>query len=118
MERELICICCPIGCHLKVNIEENKVAGNGCKRGLDYGIKEVKNPVRILTTTVKVKNGELPLIPVKTKGEIPKDLLFKCMEELKKVELIAPIKIGDVVISNILGTGIDVISCRDVKNLK
>lgn len=116
MEKELICICCPIGCHLKVNIEENKVTGNSCKRGLDYGLSEVTNPVRVITTTVKVKDGEYNLLPVKTKGEIPKGLIFDCMEELKKVEVTAPIKIGDIVISNILNTEIDIISCKDVQD--
>lgn len=114
MEKELICICCPMGCHLKVNIEENTVSGNGCKRGKDYGINELTNPVRVITTTVKVNNGELSVIPVKTKGEVPKGLIFKCMEELKKVEVNAPINVGDVVLSNILDTGIDIISCRNI----
>ncbi|MGG7144539.1 DUF1667 domain-containing protein [Clostridium nigeriense] len=113
MEKELICICCPIGCHLKVNIEENKVIGNGCKRGINYGLSELTNPVRVVTTTVKVRGGENILLPVKTKGEIPKELIFKCMEELKNIEVIAPIKIGDIIVSNILNTGIDIVSCRD-----
>jgi CxxC motif-containing protein len=102
-----------MGCHLKVNVEENKVTGNSCKRGLDYGLSEVTNPVRVITTTVKVKDGDHNLIPVKTKGEIPKGLIFDCMEELKKVEVTAPIKIGDIVIANILNTGIDIVSCRE-----
>lgn len=117
MEKELICICCPMGCHLKVNIEENKVSGNGCKRGIDYGLNEVTNPVRVITTTVKVNNGELSVLPVKTNGEIPKGLIFKCMEELKKVEVNAPISIGDIVLSNILDTGINIVSCRDLKKV-
>ncbi|MDU5111695.1 MAG: DUF1667 domain-containing protein, partial [Clostridium sp.] len=109
MEKELICICCPIGCHLKVSIEENKVSGNGCKRGIDYGLTEVTNPVRVITTTVKVNNGEISVLPVKTKGEIPKGLIFNCMEELKKIEVTPPINIGDIVLANILETGIDVV---------
>ncbi|MGG7057037.1 DUF1667 domain-containing protein [Clostridium tertium] len=113
MEKELICICCPMGCHLKVNIEENKVTGNGCKRGINYGLSELTNPVRVITTTVKVKDGENILLPVKTKGEIPKGLIFKCMEELRNIEVTAPIKIGDIIVSNILNTGIDIVSCRD-----
>ena len=91
MEKELICICCPRGCHLKVNIEENKVTGNSCKRGERYGVTEVTNPVRVVTTTVKVNNGELDVLPVKTKGEIPKNLIFQCMDVIKKVEVNAPI---------------------------
>ena len=117
MDKELICICCPRGCHLKVNIEENKVSGNSCKRGESYGLTEVTNPVRVVTTTVKVNNGELKVLPVKTKGEIPKSLIFQCMDVIKKIEVNAPIKIGDVIIENILDTGIDVVSCRNLKKV-
>ena len=110
MDKNLICICCPMGCHLKVNIEENKVSGNGCKRGIDYGISEITNPVRVITTTVKVKEGELPVLP--------KELNFKCMEELKKLEVVAPVSVGEVILKDILGTGIDIVSCRDIKSIK
>lgn len=115
MEKELICICCPRGCHLKVNIEENKVTGNSCKRGESYGLNEVTNPVRVVTTTVKINNGEIDVLPVKTKGEIPKSLIFKCMDVLKNIEVNAPIKIGDIIVENILDTGIDIVSCRNLK---
>lgn len=116
MEKELICICCPKGCHLKVNIEENNVTGNGCKRGAEYGINEVTNPVRVVTTTAKVMDGVLPVVPVKTKEPIPKGLNFKCMEVINKCTVEAPVKIGDIVVKNILGTGIDVVACRNVES--
>lgn len=114
MEKELICICCPNGCHLKVEAEANKVTGNTCPRGIEYGINEVTHPVRVITSTVKVKNGQLPVVPVKTKEPIPKDLNFKCMEEINKATITAPVKIGDVVIENVLGTGIDIIATRNL----
>ena len=115
MEKELICICCPKGCHLKVNINENKVIGNGCRRGEEYGINEVTNPVRVVTTTVKVKNGTIPVVPVKTKEPIPKGLNFKCMHEINKTVVTAPVKLGDVIIKNVLGTGVDIVACRNVE---
>lgn len=115
MEKELICISCPNGCHLKVDAEANKVTGNKCPRGVEYGINEVTHPVRVITSTVKVKNGHIPVVPVKTKTAIPKELNFKCMEEIDKVTFKAPIKIGDVVIENVLGTGVDVVATRNVK---
>ncbi|GAB6169603.1 DUF1667 domain-containing protein [Clostridium carnis] len=115
MVKELICICCPMGCHLKVDIENNKVTGNTCKRGEQYGINEVTNPVRVITTTVKVSEGELPVVPVKTNGAIPKDLNFKCMEALNKIKVEAPVKLGDIISKNILNTGIDVIATRDIE---
>lgn len=115
MEKELICICCPKGCHLKVDAENKSVQGNGCNRGIEYGINEVTNPVRVITSTVKVENGELPVVPVKTNNPIPKGLNFKCMEEINKVTIKAPVKIGDVVIKDVLGTGVDIVATRNVQ---
>ena len=115
MEKELICIVCPKGCHLKVDAEAKSVTGNGCPRGFEYGINEVTNPVRVITSTVKVENGELAVVPVKTNNAIPKELNFKCMEEINKAVATAPVKIGDVVIENVLGTGVDVVVTRNVK---
>jgi len=115
MIKELICISCPMGCHLKVNTETKEVTGNTCKRGEIYGINEVTNPVRVITTTVKVKDGELPVIPVKTKAPIPKELNFKAMEVLNSIELQAPISMGDIIVKDILGTGVDVVATRNLK---
>lgn len=115
MEKEIICICCPKGCYLKVNIDENTVTGNSCERGAEYGINEVTNPVRIITSTVKVENGESPVVPVKTKKPIPKALNFKCMEDIDKCMVKAPVKIGDIIIENILETGVDIVATKNVK---
>ena len=117
MEKELICITCPKGCHLKVDAEANKVTGNACPRGAEYGINEVTHPVRVITSTVKVKNGQIPVVPVKTKTPIPKELNFKCMEEINKATIVAPINIGDIVITNILGTGVDIVTTRNVEKI-
>jgi len=115
MIKELICISCPMGCHLKVNTETKEVTGNTCKRGEIYGINEVTNPVRVITTTVKIKDGELPVIPVKTKTPIPKELNFKAMEVLNSIEIEAPISMGDIIVKDILGTGVDVVATRSLK---
>jgi len=115
MIKELICISCPMGCHLKVNTETKEVTGNTCKRGEIYGINEVTNPVRVITTTVKVKNGELPVVPVKTKSPIKKELNFKAMEVLNSIEIEAPISMGDIIVKDLLGTGVDVVATRDLK---
>jgi CxxC motif-containing protein len=115
MEKELICITCPKGCHLIVDAEANKVTGNSCPRGIEYGINEVTHPVRVITSTVKVKNGQISVVPVKTKTAISKELNLKCMEEINKIVIEAPIKIGDVMIENVLGTGVDIVATRNVK---
>lgn len=118
MIKELICISCPMGCHLKVDIENQTVIGNTCKRGEVYGINEVTNPVRVVTSTVKIKNGELPVIPVKTKDAVPKHLNFKIMEVLRQVEVEAPIKIGQVIVENILGSSVDIVATRSIKKVE
>lgn len=116
MERELICISCPKGCHLKVDETSLTVSGNSCPKGAEYGVNEVTNPVRIVTSTVKVDDGDTLVVPVKTQSAIPKGLITKCMEEINKVTIKAPVKIGDVVIENVLETGVDVVATKNVLN--
>ncbi|TCO75183.1 DUF1667 domain-containing protein [Marinisporobacter balticus] len=113
-KKEIICIVCPIGCRLTVSKDkdEYKVTGNSCKRGETYGIKEMTNPTRVIPTTVKIKNGFLKRLPVKTNGSVPKELIFKCMEIMNHVEVEAPVKMGDVIIYNILEIGIDVVATK------
>lgn len=114
-EVDLICICCPKGCHLKVNISENKISGNSCERGGEYGLSELTNPKRTITTTVKVNFGDLHVVPVKTEKPIPKKLNFKCIEELNNITVNAPINIGDIIYENILETGVNIVACRKIK---
>ena len=113
--KELICIGCPMGCRLTVD-EDNDyaVTGNTCKRGAEYGRNELKNPTRVLTTTVAIDGAAHGRMPVRTEQAIPKGKLFEAVEVLKKVRLTAPVKCGDVVLENILGTGINVIASRDL----
>ncbi|OCL26868.1 molybdopterin oxidoreductase [Orenia metallireducens] len=113
----ITCVSCPMGCDLEVEVldkEIKKIEGNRCPRGIEYAKAEYFNPTRILPTTAKVKGGVLPLVPVKTAKPIPKGLLEKAMVEIAQVELEAPIKLGDIVIKNILDTGIDVVATRDL----
>ncbi|WP_300382134.1 DUF1667 domain-containing protein [Clostridium sp.] len=117
MIKNLICISCPIGCHLSVDTEKVTVTGNACKRGEIYGINEIKNPVRVVTTTVKIENGTHAVLPVKTKNPIPKDLNFKCIEILNNITLKAPVKMGEVVVKNILDTGVDVVTTREMEKI-
>jgi CxxC motif-containing protein len=114
MERELICICCPKGCHLKVEEDSLSVSGNTCPRGVEYGVNEVINPVRIITSTVRINGGEVSVVPVKTQKPIPKGLTMKCMEEINKVSVSVPVNIGDIVIKNILQTGVDVVATKNI----
>lgn len=112
---EMICIVCPKGCRLKVD-EENgcAVTGAACERGVGYGRTELLNPTRVLTSTVKLAGGSLRRCPVRTNGAIPKGKLFEAMDALNRVTLTAPVRIGQVVIPDILGTGVDLIVTRNI----
>ncbi|NLK07546.1 MAG: DUF1667 domain-containing protein [Firmicutes bacterium] len=114
--RNMTCIVCPTGCQLEVKIVGDliEVTGADCRRGEEYGRNEVLNPVRVLTTTVKIAEGTLPLLPVRTTEAIPKELLYEAMTALADIELKAPIKTGAVVVENLLGTGIDLVASRDM----
>lgn len=113
--KELTCIICPVGCHLKID-ENLQVTGNKCPRGKDYAISEMVAPKRILTTTVKTKFLELPRLSVKTKDPIPKELIFDIMNELDHVIIENNVKIGDVIVADILHTGVDVIATKSFQN--
>ena len=115
-KKELTCICCPMGCALNIEIENNeviKISGNTCKRGDTYGRAEITRPVRMVTTIVKVENGKLKMLPVKTKEPIDKDKINQCILALKDIKVKAPIHIGDVISSDI--AGVDIIATRNVE---
>ena len=116
-EKNLICINCPMGCALTVRLENGSVvsvSGNTCKRGEDYAKKEVTNPTRIVTSTVRVNGGDAPVVSVKTKQDIPKGKIFDCMEAIKEVEVEAPVKIGDTILANVSDTGVDIVATKSV----
>ncbi len=115
MKKSLICTVCPVGCNIEVEMTDNKeiisITGNTCKRGLVYAENECINPKRTLTTTVFCDNGKI--LSVKTSVAVPKTLLFECMKEINKISAKTPVKIGDVIIENILSTGADVVACAN-----
>ena len=115
--RNLICIGCPMGCPLTVTMENGEVkdvTGNTCKRGDDYARKEVTNPTRIVTSSVIVEGGTIAAVSVKTKSDIPKGKIFDIIEALKVVDVPAPVHIGDVVLADVCGTGVNVIATKDI----
>ena len=117
-QKKIICTVCPIGCNIIVRGEGEQIEsmeGFGCKRGEAYARSEFSHPVRILTSTVKVEGGNAPLVPVRSSEPVPKDLLFKCMDEIRNLDVKAPVDRYDVLISNILGTGIDIIASGTVE---
>lgn len=117
---ELTCIGCPMGCELTVKLNEGQVesvTGNECGIGKKYAQAECTNPTRMLTSVVQVKGGTINMLPVKTQTDIPKEKLFESVALLKDVVITAPIKVGDVILENILGTGIDFIATRSIAAL-
>ena len=122
MERkELICIGCPLGCNLTVEMDGGQVLsvnGNTCKRGDDYARKELTDPRRIVTSTVPVAGGNLPVVSVKTASDIPKGKIRECLWVLKGVTLTAPVQIGDVIVENVADTGVDVIATKSISDVR
>jgi len=116
MSESMTCICCPLGCrvHIEKKGKKTQITGHRCKKGEEYALQEIRDPRRILTTTVSIKNGMLCLLPVKSNKEIPKSLVKACVIELSKICVSAPIKCGDLICRNILGTEVDIIASRDM----
>lgn len=115
--RKITCIICPLGCALNVLLKDDEVVlveGNRCQRGVIYAKDEVK-PKRTLITVVKVYGGVLPVVSVKTSKPIPRELIPEAMKAVSKVSIRAPVKVGDVIVKNLLGLGVDVIATRDVE---
>lgn len=110
---KLTCIGCPLGCQISVNLRDGAIediSGYTCRRGLEYARSEVTEPVRTITSTVRVNGGKRPVVAVKTKSPIPKDKIQECMDIIFGLSIDAPVAIGDVVCDNIAGTGVDLVA--------
>ena len=119
-KRELTCIGCPLGCSITVTLENGEikdVTGYTCKRGHDYARKEVTNPTRIVTSTVRLTGSATgaAVVSCKTAQDIPKGKIFEIVVALRQVTAHAPVKIGDVLLSNAAGTGVDIIATKNVQ---
>ena len=116
MKKEVTCVHCPIGC--KINIEtiggRLAVKGYRCRAGLDYAKEEFLNPKRMLTTTIVVKGGKIPLLPVRSREKLPKNILKEAVNLLSKLTVNAPVKKGDIIYKNICNTGVDIIASRSI----
>lgn len=117
MKKELICITCPRGCRLTVDLSNDTVTGNFCPRGAKYGLQEVKNPTRVLTSTVRIKGSNLAMCPVKSAEPIPKGKIFEAMDEINQIEIEAPIHIGEVVKKDLAATGVSLIATRNMEKI-
>jgi len=112
---ELICIGCPKGCHLRVDEKNDlQVSGAGCEKGISYGKTEATHPMRIVTSTVKIKNTLHNRLPVKTDRAIPKALVFEAVRLLESIEVASPVRLGAVICPDVLGTGANFVAERDM----
>ena len=127
MNRMLTCILCPNGCELQVayeavteadgageSVKLLSVTGNKCPRGMEYAKQEIINPMRNIASSVTLVGGMMPLVSVRLTGPIPKAKIMDVMEVIRSVSVQAPVKIGDVIVENVLGLGVDVIATRNV----
>lgn len=116
-KRSLTCIGCPLGCAVIVELENGQitnVTGNTCKRGDDYARKEVTHPMRIVTSTIRVTGGILPVVSVKTERDVPKENIMDIMKCLAGLCVPAPVHIGDIVLKNAAQTGVNIVATKEV----
>jgi len=117
MTQNIVCIRCPLGCRLEVELNGSEVLdvnGNECLRGVDYAKVECTAPTRTLTTTVGITGGDIRRLPVRTRGDIPKSKIIDCIEALRGLTVSAPVNMGDVILADAADTGIDIIATRRV----
>lgn len=117
-ENIVTCVTCPIGCSITVESDGKdikSIEGAQCKRGVEYAKNEVIAPVRILTSIVKVDGAAVPLVAVRSNRPVPKESMFQCMDEIRKVVMPVPVHVGDVIVADICGTGCDIVAtgCAD-----
>ena len=116
-KRHFVCVVCPIGCEIDVVHEDGKIIsmeGNRCERSEEFVSQELVEPMRILTTTVRIQGARWPVIPVRTDKPVPKRLFPRIMRRLRRVELQAPVSMLDIVMKDVAGTGANIIATRSM----
>jgi len=120
-KHEMICIVCPMSCRLEIDMDDAgtimNVTGNACNRGDTYARKELTNPTRMLTSTVKISGAIYDRLPVITSSDIPKGMMFEVMKALADIEVVAPVKMDDIIIKDVCGLGIDIIASRSMERI-
>lgn len=115
--RTMTCVTCPIGCEMTVEYENKKlisVSGATCKRGEKYAADEIENPRRTVTSTIPVNGEMVKLLPVKTDKPIPKGKIPEAMKIINKQRAAVPVKVGDIIVADFIGKGINLVACRTV----
>ncbi len=118
MKKIYTCIICPNGCDIEVDLRNNEIRsikGYKCKKGKEYVYQEVFTPKRNISSSIKIEGGSLPLVSVRLSKPIPKEMIFDVMKLIRSITLKAPVNIGDIVISNILNTGSNLIITKNIE---
>ncbi|MFP3898260.1 MAG: DUF1667 domain-containing protein [Dehalococcoidia bacterium] len=116
-KRHFVCVVCPIGCEIDVVHEDGNIIsmeGNKCERSQEFISQELVEPMRILTTTMRIQGARWPVIPVRTDKPVPKRLFPRIMRRLRRIELRAPVSMLDTVVKDVAGTGANVIATRSM----
>jgi CxxC motif-containing protein len=122
-KKELICVLCPNGCRLEIEIEEGPqivikdVSGNLCEKGVEWARQEIFNPMRSISSSIWVEKGELPLVSVRTDTPIPLKSIFHVMKEIRAFRVKAPVNIGDIIIEEVAGLPCNIIATRNVREI-
>ena len=114
-KKHFVCVVCPIGCEIHVVHEGSEIIsmhGNKCEKSLEFVTQELIEPMRVLSTTVRIHGARWPVIPVRTDKAIPKRLFPSIMKRLRRIKLQAPVNMWDVVVRNVLRTGANIIATR------
>jgi len=116
-EMKVVCIICPQGCEIKVGGSKKNptVSGNKCPKGFDYAVKEYSNPERMITSSVKVEGGVIPLVSVKTEKPVPKEKIFDVMGEIRQIKVKAPVNVGDVLSKDLAKTGVKLVATKKIE---
>lgn len=120
-EKDITCIICPIGCKIQVKTDGKHFEiceGHKCKRGIEYARSEALDPRRMLTSSVLVKDGEWPLVSIKSSKPVPKNKVFEILTEIKNAKIDAPVNLGKIIIKNVANTNIDIIATKSIKKLQ
>lgn len=115
-QAELTCILCPQGCQLTVAGRDGEwaIAGNACARGEGYALSEATDPRRVVTATIAVTGAVIPRLPVRTAGAVPKGCVLPLVRELHRLTRSAPVRLGEIILPDALGTGVAVVASRSL----
>lgn len=122
MKHEITCTACPMGCRITVELEEPggggvrgdaRITGHSCRRGAEYAWGEITAPKRVVTSVAAVK-GQDGMLPVRTAQPVPKESIFEVMDAIRRIEVVLPVKTGQVLVSNIAGTGVDLTASKNM----